>query len=1001
MEEQLTILSEPSIPESQDFQLLRQAGLGYIEALGHTFWTDYNLHDPGITILEALCYAITDLGYRTDFPVADLLTTVEGLPSQDLFSARTILHTCPLTVNDYRKLLVDLEGIHNAWFNTTVGDAEIPFYVDCAGKKLTYSTTERPIRLNGLYYKVLLEFSPNDDFGDLNDDNLLFWAQMSSGRFKLAVRFPNWNSLVRGFLNGADNPATLTGVSVNVFVKTAEKRWRASLRLTYLDNGGTKTLDLDNVVVNILEPGGSLLVDESVFMSELKSVLTSTDSNGLLHRYRQKMKVITELVDQVWARLHAHRNLCEDFLAVESIGVEDIGFCADVEIEPSADVEEVLAQIYFAIQNYFQPDLKFYSLKELIDQGKKTGDIFDGPRLDHGFLLTEDLERTELRKVIHVSDLINLIMDVEGVINLRDPMLSKYDSEGNVLVSNERWRLKISENHRPRLSLERSKVLFFKSELPFLARDKEMRDTLQMLHAAASRQKQRGGELDFPIPAGQLLDLDDYTSVQHEFPSFYGLGYNRLPDSIPVERKARVRQLKAYLLFFDQLLADYLAQLRHVGSLFSFHEDLKQTYFARFIDDFDDFEAVYAHASQLELATAGPGSAGGQIWTDLFEPPEIFLDRRNRFLDHLLARFGEQFSDYALMLFDVEGQKKGANELIEDKMKFLQDYPEISACRGRAFNYKAWREDENGLSVPDTWNTDNVAGLVKRLARLAGIHHYKRRSCCRVKMEIYGAFKFRILNKEDSSVLLSSRYNFSYDTEEEACRMVETAWRQAARAENYRTWETHTGFRFGIVDEQGERLAFRNVTYTRREVLEAAMLELQEMADQESLTLVEHILLRPKTTNDHLLSVCLENNCNPPCAEEDPYSFRLTIVLPYWPLRFNNLPFRAFFERTVHLETPAHIIPKICWVNEAQLRAFQDTYRAWLAEHAKPAYEQDANQLTATLNQLIETLEALRSVYPPAFLHDCDEGGTESNPVFLNQTSLGAENTTQNDTDNQ
>jgi hypothetical protein len=38
-------------------------------------WSDFNSHDPGITILEQLCYAITDLAYRSNFPIADLIAT--------------------------------------------------------------------------------------------------------------------------------------------------------------------------------------------------------------------------------------------------------------------------------------------------------------------------------------------------------------------------------------------------------------------------------------------------------------------------------------------------------------------------------------------------------------------------------------------------------------------------------------------------------------------------------------------------------------------------------------------------------------------------------------------------------------------------------------------------------------------------------------------------------------------------------------------------------------
>ncbi len=39
-----------------DFSSLRQEGIALVQALSGGTWTDYNLHDPGVTILEALCY---------------------------------------------------------------------------------------------------------------------------------------------------------------------------------------------------------------------------------------------------------------------------------------------------------------------------------------------------------------------------------------------------------------------------------------------------------------------------------------------------------------------------------------------------------------------------------------------------------------------------------------------------------------------------------------------------------------------------------------------------------------------------------------------------------------------------------------------------------------------------------------------------------------------------------------------------------------------------------
>jgi hypothetical protein len=61
-------------PQDRDFRQLRDAGLEYVEAgQSSELWTDHNTHDPGITMMEMLCYAITDLGNRTNCPVAPLL----------------------------------------------------------------------------------------------------------------------------------------------------------------------------------------------------------------------------------------------------------------------------------------------------------------------------------------------------------------------------------------------------------------------------------------------------------------------------------------------------------------------------------------------------------------------------------------------------------------------------------------------------------------------------------------------------------------------------------------------------------------------------------------------------------------------------------------------------------------------------------------------------------------------------------------------------------------
>ncbi len=60
------------LPPAMNFAALRQQGISLLEQMNGGVWTDFNLHDPGITILEAFCYVLTDLAYRDSYSIAGL-----------------------------------------------------------------------------------------------------------------------------------------------------------------------------------------------------------------------------------------------------------------------------------------------------------------------------------------------------------------------------------------------------------------------------------------------------------------------------------------------------------------------------------------------------------------------------------------------------------------------------------------------------------------------------------------------------------------------------------------------------------------------------------------------------------------------------------------------------------------------------------------------------------------------------------------------------------------
>jgi len=81
-----SIEKKPDLTAASDYYRLRKEGIGFIEQMGSAQWTDYNTHDPGITILEALCYAITDLAYRTGRDIKDILTPEETATGTNPFA---------------------------------------------------------------------------------------------------------------------------------------------------------------------------------------------------------------------------------------------------------------------------------------------------------------------------------------------------------------------------------------------------------------------------------------------------------------------------------------------------------------------------------------------------------------------------------------------------------------------------------------------------------------------------------------------------------------------------------------------------------------------------------------------------------------------------------------------------------------------------------------------------------------------------------------------------
>lgn len=1018
MAENLTILKHPILRNSEDYNFLREKGMEYIEALGSSLWTDYNIHDPGITLLELLCYAITDLGYRTSFDIKDILAEPPGIKAdfdkQAFFTAREILTVNPRTSQDYRKLLIDIDGIKNAWlFCKECPCDELFLYANCAKSVLQYSpATEHKIIVKG-FYDVLIEFEEGEGVGDLNSGkikyNFSFISDTVSLEYATAaieIRLFSWNEVEadKTKFSSFREPATaITQVSVqfisgnkgdNVDIPQAElgRALRKPLYVTMdvvfaldkTDLTVTDTLTLTDIPFSVWF--NSDAERKAVQLTDLVAAIEDASASGIMSKYLEKIKKADGVIAETRLVLHEHRNLCEDYCSIKGVEVEDMAICADVDLTPDADIEQVMAEAYYLISQYFSPDIRFYSLKELLDAGTPVDEIFEGPQLTNGFIDNEQLDETQLKTELRSSDIINLLADIPGVTAIRNLIIVRYDKEGN-RVQSESWTMPVSYNHQPRLYIEGSKFLLFKNGLPVLPDKLELADSLQVILGTNSQPQFSVTDNDLLVPEGTYYSLNQYSPVQNGLPLTYGVGYEGLPSHASEERRAQAKQLKAYLLVFEQILVNYLEQLSHVKDLFSLDTNIAKTYYAKLFSDSDlpGISDLYAEVNGAVLNQASLDS--------LIENQTTFLDRRNRFLDSLMSRFAEQFTDYALMLYSYEGNKKLADEiLIKNKISFLKDLPFMSRNRARAFNYK---------DTVHVCSNENIAGLKTRIERLLGLKKAYEHFELYEETDVDGVSferRWRLID-ENGKIYISGSTKYKDPdiliAEAKAQKEIAEVLKYLTSESNYEVKKEKKWW-VNLMDNTGEVIASRKQSFTTEAAATAARDEIINFGKQillaDKVLIIEHLLLRPRNRpdvtladGDPLLSICIPPNCEV-CGEEDPYSFRMTMVMNGEAgLANSGIAFRRFAEDTIRMEIPAHLGLKICWVSNEQLEKFEPLYCAWLAELAKDKVDKLA--LHQALTALLDEFVKLKSVYPKASLHDCADGNDE-NRVYLNQTII-------------
>ncbi|MBL6445818.1 hypothetical protein JMN32_05840 [Fulvivirga sp. 29W222] len=954
MEEPLFIGKEEELKQGEDFDFLRAEGIKYIQELTGSYWTDYNEHDPGVTILEQLCYALTDLSFRTDFKIEDHLFDDKNR-DHSFLNPNEILPCNPLTINDYRKLVFDsVFEISNVWIQP-IGPVENS--------------------INGLY-KILLDL--DEGVKDKNIRN-------------------------------------------NVVAKTKE---------VFCDN----------------------------------------------------------------------RNICEDIEEVKILEPVYVTIHADVEVDGMHDIESILAQIFFKADEYLSPEIRFYSLKELLDEGLQLDEIFNGPLLKHGFIKSEELYPKPDK--ILISEITKIIMQVSGVVSVKN----LYLKIGDEIFENQ---LNIEEHQIARLVTDfedkppKHPIQFMRGVVNYSSMDgKVVKRKLNEMKSATKR-VYRLSEGDIHLDKGKELHIEDYYSLQNQFPVNYGIGEYGIPNSPSTLRRAQAKQLKGFLLIFEQIIANYLSQLAHAKDLFSVRKNVEHTYFYQPLDNVPDVEPLYKDETgvvddpllkEYNLPANYKKGLG-----ELVQLNDNFIDRRNRFLDYLLAVHGESFSQYSYSQFNhYFDDKEFELHLIQSKVRLLKSLDTLNKNRARAFNYRKKSID-----------TANITGMEARIAILMGLgvsgandvneyhahsllNHYSERG---LQLKSENSNKSEIKSWTSKGSLKSAKIETDYvtryfdyvDEEEINLSDYEEGYKQGLIKETLpfksKTMLTDflregmdlINFRIGKGKDSGEYHVVFNKPSTEEwlviassKTYEDALVSVLELVNtlkklnmqSEGLHMVEHTLLRPEVidkrfgiylldaerksffrstglytfkdrekaiealrpeikkyenysverredgdfevhfkTSDgkiHLVSLAFRASVEKTHEKmemlyrhlsdtddivpfehkiglyvqyaegsiripEEFYSFRVSVVFPSWTNRFSDDEFRSIIEDTVNMHSPANVASSIFWFDPEDMETFEKLYYSWMEEKMNENGTKGDGKFRAGLSEYLFKLYGIES----------------------------------------
>jgi len=809
-DESATIHKDLVLPVGLDYARLRAEGVRLLQKLSGGIWTDYNDHDPGVTILESLCYALTDLTNRASQPIVDLLAQPPGTPPRPgstLLPAHQVFSNHPVTLHDYKKILLDQNQfshqIQSAWIEPRQGPQAM------AGEYVVRIGLHRNHRFPELLREALEQGRPAPDYLPDNHE---------------------------------------------------------------------------------------------------------------------------QLAHQILHTLNKHRGLGEQFVEVIFLKPYVISIGAHLEVNETQLHETMLADVLWHIDSFIESTFTFRGLNYLQAAGIPSEEIFAGPLLENQLLQESEFEPllTALAPA-RINSLLTPLASIRSVSELHLYEPSRLMPSALVQVPAGHELVFDAATSLARLTISHHGV-------PIKFSPEQVVHKFEQLHAARNRSLRSPvpkDKLQFQLPTGRYLGLGHYDSIQHSFPAIYGLGEGGPPPTASPTHRAQSLQLKGYLLFFEQIMANFCAQLENVEPLLSARHQA-QGFFAQPLTDVPGLHEVLndiGHEQtreQLEEpdpqdAQDGPTAEA----TDengvplsrhylrklgkLAEDPSEFMHRRDTLLSHLLARFGYSISSYQPTLTDPAEIRQ---HRIQVRERLLQHLHTATYHRGAA------------RVAPDD-DTPDVSGLEVFIYLLTGMKYFQLVRTLGQQLRLMEQEVHFGIEPGAAARLAVRGASLSFpDFLPVLYRQLATPNLEATEAEPERM-VVAVPAGGGLPRLELELLmpapAAGATLSTQQRVL-AYLGQLDERLNH--FILLDHRTLRPTNFDPQRL---------PADGEPDRtfYEFQVSICLPDFTHQFrqtastqygNQYVYQEYVQNLIMTYAPAHLLTNVLWLSYPQLREMETLY---------------------------------------------------------------------------